>query len=60
MAYINDRTKKKLEYAVKSLVHGQGISAVPPAKYAKRFLQFITTSVDCSNGGELLCSVKET
>mgnify|MGYP000891964036 FL=1 len=38
-------TRKKMEYCFKRLIHGDGISAVPPEQYAERFYEFVRGKV---------------
>jgi hypothetical protein len=38
-------SKKVAEYYFKRVVHGPGISAVPPQEYADRFVNFIEEKV---------------
>ena len=37
------RTKKKLEYSLKSMAYGKTISCIPPKQYGDRFIQFMKT-----------------
>lgn len=38
-------SKKKLEYLVKRKFQGDGISCIPPAHYAARFVEFLTSAI---------------
>lgn len=37
--------RKAMEYYFKKMLHGDGVSAVPPADYSQRFNQFIENQV---------------
>ena len=49
--------KKKMEYLVKTISQGSGISCKPPDEYSKRFGQFLIKIFEVSEA-DLLCSFK--
>ena len=39
----NYRTRKKLEYCIKGIKHGQEMSCIPPVPYSNRFQRYMDT-----------------
>ena len=47
--FTNYGGKKKMEYIVKSVSQGSGISCKPPDEYSKRFINFVNLILDMDN-----------
>ena len=47
--FTNYGGKKKMEYIVKSVSQGSGISCKPPDEYSKRFINFVNMILDMDN-----------
>ena len=52
--FTNYGGKKKMEYIVKSVSQGTGISCKPPDEYSRRFINFIDTILNTDNDNNFI------